>query len=132
MSQVSVFIREIMTNFSGHCMRLRDLGNSLIVVEHDEDTMRAADLRCGYRSRSRRTWWKTCRASVQQKTLMANPESITGAYLSGQMSDSGSKRAKEACWMAEDQRCCREQSEAGKCGYSSWGDDLCYRCQWFR
>ena len=27
----------------GALMRLRDLGNSLIVVEHDEDTMRAAD-----------------------------------------------------------------------------------------
>ena len=40
-------------------MRLRDLGNSLIVVEHDEDTMRAAD--CVVDTGSRRTRWKTCR-----------------------------------------------------------------------
>ena len=40
-------------------MRLRDLGNSLIVVEHDEDTMAGCRLCCGYWSRSRGTWWKT-------------------------------------------------------------------------
>ena len=41
--QASDFIREIMISLLGALMRLRDLGNSLIVVEHDEDTMRAAD-----------------------------------------------------------------------------------------
>ena len=35
---------------------LRDLGNTLIVVEHDEDTMRAADLYCGCRTGSRLPW----------------------------------------------------------------------------
>ncbi len=46
---------------------LRDLGNSLIVVEHDEDTMLEADyivdigrLYCGYWSGSRGTWWRSC------------------------------------------------------------------------
>ena len=41
----------------GALMNLRDLGNTLIVVEHDEDTMRAADVHCGYRTGSRLTWW---------------------------------------------------------------------------
>ena len=86
-------------------MRLRDLGNSLIVVEHDEDTMRAADCIVDIGPGAGEHGGQTRSRSVQQKTLMANPESITGAYLSGRMSDSGSKRAKEARWMAEDQRC---------------------------
>ena len=55
---ISDFIREIMMVLRA-LMRLRDLGNSLIVVEHDEDTMRAADCVVGYRSGSRRTWWRT-------------------------------------------------------------------------
>lgn len=41
--------------------RLRDLGNTLIVVEHDEDTMRQRRLDCGYRLRGREftaaDWW---------------------------------------------------------------------------
>lgn len=40
---------------------LRDIGNSLIVVEHDEDTMRAADFVCGYRPR--------CRGAAAVKSL---------------------------------------------------------------
>ena len=32
-----------MTSFLATLLRLRDLGNSVLVVEHDEDTMRAAD-----------------------------------------------------------------------------------------
>ena len=38
-------------------------------------------------------------------------------------------RAEEANGMAEDQRSFGEQSETGKCGYSSWDSDLCHRCQ---
>mgnify|MGYP000618118445 CR=1 FL=1 len=41
-------------------MNLKDLGNTLIVVEHDEDTMRAA-VHCGYRSGCGRTWWRSGR-----------------------------------------------------------------------
>ena len=112
-------------------MRLRDLGNSLIVVEHDEDTMRAADCVVDIGPGAGEHGGKLVEIGTAEDT-----DGESGIYNRGlfkrQMSDSGSKRAKEARWMAEDQRCCREQSEAGKCGYSSWGDDLCYRCQWFR
>ena len=41
----------------GSLMKLRDLGNSLIVVEHDEDTMRAADCIVDIGPGSRGTWW---------------------------------------------------------------------------
>ena len=37
--------------------RLRDLGNTLIVVEHDEDTIRAADWIVEHRPAGRRAWW---------------------------------------------------------------------------
>ena len=40
-------------------MKLRDLGNSLIVVEHDEDTMRTADCIVDIGPGAGRTWWTT-------------------------------------------------------------------------
>lgn len=40
----------------GTLKHLRDLGNTVIVVEHDEDTMRAADPHCGHWARSRNPW----------------------------------------------------------------------------
>ena len=43
MSQASVCTSGIMISFCAALKNLRDLGNTLIVVEHDEDTMRAAD-----------------------------------------------------------------------------------------
>lgn len=63
-------------------MRLRDLGNSLIVVEHDEDTMRAADCVVDIGPGAGEHGGKLVEIGTAE-TLMANPESITGAYLSG-------------------------------------------------
>ena len=50
MSRVSVCISGTMTNCWMTLKHLRDLGNSLIVVEHDEDTMLCSGLYRGYRS----------------------------------------------------------------------------------
>jgi excinuclease ABC subunit A len=63
--------------------RLRDIGNSVIVVEHDEDTIRAADhiLEIGPGPGIHGG------AVVAQGTIdeiLDNPQSLTGAYLSGQ------------------------------------------------
>ena len=62
--------------------KLRDLGNTLIVVEHDEDTMRAADFIVdvgpGAGSRGGRI---VATGSVED--IINEPESITGQYLSG-------------------------------------------------
>ena len=63
-------------------MRLRDLGNSLIVVEHDEDTMRAADCVVDIGPGAGEHGGKLVEIGTAE-TLMANPKSITGAYLSG-------------------------------------------------
>lgn len=63
-------------------MRLRDLGNSLIVVEHDEDTMRAADCVVDIGPGAGEHGGRLV-AMGTAEDLMKNPDSVTGAYLSG-------------------------------------------------
>ena len=62
--------------------RLRDLGNTLIVVEHDEDTMRAADFIVDVGPGAGIHGGKIVAAGTLEQ-IMAEPESITGQYLSG-------------------------------------------------
>ena len=62
--------------------RLRDLGNSLIVVEHDEDTMREADCIVDIGPLAGENGGEVVAIGTAQE-LMDNPNSITGAYLSG-------------------------------------------------
>ena len=63
-------------------MRLRDLGNSLIVVEHEEDTMRAADCVVDIGPGAGEHGGELVEIGTAE-TLMKNERSITGAYLSG-------------------------------------------------
>lgn len=63
---------------------LRDLGNSVIVVEHDEDTMLAADFIVDIGPGAGEHGGHVV-ATGTAKEIMACPESITGAYLSGRM-----------------------------------------------
>ena len=63
-------------------MLLRDLGNSLIVVEHDEDTMRAADCVVDIGPGAGEHGGELVEIGTAE-TLMKNERSITGAYLSG-------------------------------------------------
>ena len=62
--------------------RLRDLGNSLIVVEHDEDTMMAADYIVDIGPLAGSQGGRVV-ATGTAEDLMNNPDSLTGAYLSG-------------------------------------------------
>ena len=62
--------------------RLRDLGNTLIVVEHDEDTMFAADYIVDIGPGAGEHGGRVVAAGTAEE-IMANPDSITGAYLSG-------------------------------------------------
>lgn len=64
--------------------RLRDLGNTVIVVEHDEDTMRAADYIVDIGPGAGEHGGQVV-ATGTAKELMENPDSITGAYLSGRL-----------------------------------------------
>ena len=63
-------------------MRLRDLGNSLIVVEHDEDTIRAADCVVDIGPGAGEHGGELV-AQGTADDLMKNEHSVTGAYLSG-------------------------------------------------
>ena len=65
--------------------RLRDLGNTLIVVEHDEDTMFAADQIVDIGPGAGEHGGQLIAQGTAQE-IMACPESITGAYLSGRRS----------------------------------------------
>lgn len=62
---------------------LRDLGNTLLVVEHDEDTMRAADFLVDIGPGAGEHGGQVIAAGPVPE-VMANPKSITGQYLAGQ------------------------------------------------
>ncbi len=62
--------------------RLRDLGNTLIVVEHDEDTIRTADWIVDIGPGAGEHGGRVVH-SGDLEGLLASPESVTGAYLSG-------------------------------------------------
>jgi excinuclease ABC subunit A len=66
-------------------LRLRDLGNTLIVVEHDEDTIRAADWVVDIGPRAGEHGGSVVVSGTVEE-LLASPDSLTGAYLSGRMS----------------------------------------------
>ena len=62
--------------------RLRDLGNTLIVVEHDEDTQRQADYLIDIGPGAGALGGHVVAAGTPEE-VMANPDSLTGQYLSG-------------------------------------------------
>ena len=61
---------------------LRDMGNTLLVVEHDEDTMRAADYLIDIGPGAGIHGGQVVAAGTPEE-VMANPDSLTGQYLSG-------------------------------------------------
>ena len=65
-------------------MKLRDLGNTLIVVEHDEDTMRAADYVVDIGPGAGEHGGCIV-AEGTAEDIMKNPDSVTGAYLCGKL-----------------------------------------------
>ncbi|MBR3973684.1 MAG: excinuclease ABC subunit UvrA [Oscillospiraceae bacterium] len=66
----------------GTLKHLRDLGNTLIVVEHDEDTMRAADFIVDVGPGAGSHGGEIVEAGTLDQ-IIANPRSVTGQYLSG-------------------------------------------------
>ena len=88
--------------------RLRDLGNTVIVVEHDEDTMRAADWVDRHRARRRRARRRGRRRGHARQGRRATAASLTGAYLSGRRRIADA-RASAA---ASDERAARSAARA--------------------
>lgn len=62
--------------------KMRDLGNTLIVVEHDEDTMRAADYLIDIGPGAGHAGGEIVACGTPQEVI-DNPDSLTGQYLSG-------------------------------------------------
>ena len=95
--------------------KLRDLGNTLIVVEHDEETIRSADhvldigpgagIHGGY-----------VVAEGTPEEIEKNPASLTGQYLSGKKTDRGPGQPKEEPLLHPPHRLPGEQSEEYRCG----------------
>lgn len=80
-------------------IHLRDLGNSVLVVEHDEDTMLAADCIVDIGPGAGEHGGQVIAMGTAQE-IMDNQESITGAYLSGRMQiPVPSGRRKPAGWI---------------------------------
>lgn len=80
-------------------LHLRDLGNSVLVVEHDEDTMRAADCIVDIGPGAGEHGGEVIAMGTAQE-IMENEDSITGAYLSGRMKiPVPSVRRKPAGWI---------------------------------
>ncbi len=78
---------------------LKDLGNTLIVVEHDEDTMRAADFIVDIGPGAGEHGGEVIVTGTAEE-IMANPDSITGAYLSGRIKiPVPSERKKPSGWL---------------------------------
>ncbi|HBT79932.1 MAG TPA: excinuclease ABC subunit UvrA [Selenomonas sp.] len=79
--------------------RLRDLGNTLIVVEHDEDTMRAADYIVDIGPGAGSHGGEVVAAGTAEE-IMKNPKSLTGKYLSGALKiEVPKERRKPAGWL---------------------------------
>lgn len=80
-------------------IKLRNLGNTLIVVEHDEDTMLAADYIVDIGPGAGAHGGEVVAQGSAQE-IMENPDSITGAYLSGRRQIAiPAKRRKPAGWI---------------------------------
>ena len=80
-------------------LHLRDLGNSVLVVEHDEDTMRAADCIIDIGPGAGAHGGRVVAVGTAQE-IMDCPESITGAYLSGRIRiPVPSERKKPTGWL---------------------------------
>src|SRR6202042_1751280 len=73
---------------------LRDLGNTLIVIEHDEDTMREADVVVDIGPGAGAEGGRILTVGPLSE-IMRNPESLTGAYLSGRQFIAIPKRRRE-------------------------------------
>ena len=64
--------------------RLRDLGNTVLVVEHDEETIRTADWVDRHRARAPASTAARSSPMGRSRSVIEEPRSVTGAYLRGE------------------------------------------------
>ena len=107
---------------------LRDLGNTVLVVEHDDETIRAADwiidLGPGAGVHGGRLI-----AEGDLQAILDNKDSLTGAYLSGRKKVPLPKESSHGKWQAPGGDWCQgEQSQRFKCDHSSRQTGMHYGC----
>ena len=108
-------------------LHLRDLGNSVLVVEHDEDTMRAADCIVDIGPRAGEHGGQIVAVGTAEE-IMANPDSITGAYLSGRIRiPVPEKRRLPAGWITV-RKAAENNLKNIDVSFPLGSDDLRYRC----
>jgi excinuclease ABC subunit A len=76
-------------------VKLRDLGNTVLVVEHDEDTIRAADYVLDMGPRAGELGGRVVAAGTPEQ-IEKNPQSLTGAYLAGEKAIQIPKHRRQA------------------------------------
>ena len=76
--------------------RLRDLGNTVLVVEHDEETIRDGRLGRRHRTRGGRARRRDRRQRDRSRRSSREPRSLTGAYLRGERDGRRSRRRRRA------------------------------------
>ena len=110
----------------GALKNLKDLGNTLIVVEHDEDTMLAADYIVDIGPGAGSHGGEVVACGTAQE-IMKNPKSITGAYLSGRIKIPVPDERRKPTGFPDDQRRTGEQPEKHRCEHTARDYDLHYR-----
>ena len=110
---------------------LRDLGNTLIVVEHDEDTMREADCIVDIGPGAGEHGGQLVAIGTAED-LMKNKNSITGAVFKWCPEDSGTRGEKKAHRFSDHPGSRGKQPEKYRCEDSFRHHDLCDRCFRFR
>ncbi len=105
----------------GTLRRLRDLGNTVLVVEHDEDAIRAADHLIDMGPAAGINGGHVI-AEGTPTEVAANPKSLTGDYLSGRPHDPGARDAPADAKgpRPKGRRCTRQQSEEHLGRFSAW------------
>ena len=91
-------------------VRLRNLGNTLLVVEHDEDTMRAADYIIDIGPGAGEHGGEVVAEGTYDE-IVANTNSLTGDYLSRRKRIEFQSNGEQAMAMRHHQGCARKQSE---------------------
>ena len=106
---------------------LRDIGNTVLVVEHDEETILEADHVIDMGPGAGIHGGEVV-AQGTPAEIMANPKSLTGRYLSGELSIPVPEKRRKAGAFLKDRRGDREQPEGDRCGYPPGDHDLRHRC----
>ena len=130
-SPVSDCISGIMTSCLHTLKNLRDLGNTLIVVEHDEDTMRAADYIVDIGPGAGAHGGEVVACGTAEE-IMKVPESVTGKYLSGEWKIPVPKERRKPTGYIKVLGAQENNLKNIDVEYSAGRDDLCDRCFRFR